>query len=133
MSFQTYIMLGFFQEIRVFIYTTIEHFGFDWMLFFKEDLRFYMASFYLIKNTVKNANSNIVKLLQFNITMFFIVLIFVMVIYSCDGKTEFSASITPVFSVTWAFKNHSNILICWSRKSILKIVVLLNFLWINDT
>ncbi len=29
--------------------------------------------------------------------------------YSCDGKAEFSAAITPVFSVTWSFRNHSNI------------------------
>ncbi len=31
-------------------------------------------------------------------------------------KSEFSAVITSVFSVTWSFRNHSNILICCSRK-----------------
>ncbi len=38
--------------------------------------------------------------------------IFLNVIYSCDGKAEFSAVITPVFSVTWSFRYHSNMLIC---------------------
>ncbi len=32
-------------------------------------------------------------------------------IYSCDGKAEFSAAISPVFSVTLSFRNHSNMLI----------------------
>ncbi len=32
------------------------------------------------------------------------------VICSCDGKAEFSF-ITPVFSVTWSFRNHSHMLI----------------------
>ncbi len=35
-------------------------------------------------------------------------LIFYNAIYSCDGKAEFSAAITPVFSVTLSFSNHSN-------------------------
>ncbi len=30
--------------------------------------------------------------------------IFYNIIHSCDGKAEFSA-VTPVFSVTWSFKN----------------------------
>ncbi len=34
-----------------------------------------------------------------------------MVIYSCDVITEYSAAITPVFSVTWFFKNHYHMLI----------------------
>ncbi len=53
-------------------------------------------------------------------------------VYSCDGKVEFSAAITPVFSVTWSFRNHSNMLILLLKKhllSILKTVVLLNILW----
>ncbi len=29
-------------------------------------------------------------------------------IFSCDGKAEFSAAITPVFSVTWSFTSYSN-------------------------
>ncbi len=29
--------------------------------------------------------------------------IFENVIYSCDGKAEFSEVITPIFSVTWSF------------------------------
>ncbi len=28
-------------------------------------------------------------------------------IYSCDGKVEFSVAITAEFSVTWSFRNHS--------------------------
>ncbi len=34
--------------------------------------------------------------------------LFSIVIYSCDGKAEFSVVITPVFSVTWSFRNYSN-------------------------
>ncbi len=29
--------------------------------------------------------------------------------FSFDGKAYFSAAITPVFSVTWTFKIHSNV------------------------
>ncbi len=36
------------------------------------------------------------------------------VIYFCDQSWIFSI-ITPVFSVTWSFRNHSNMLICCSR------------------
>ncbi len=43
--------------------------------------------------------------------------------YTCDGKVEFSTSITPVFSVTCSFRNHSNWLIC--TLSMLKTFVLL--------
>uniref|UniRef100_A0A673KXG9 Calcium channel, voltage-dependent, beta 2b n=1 Tax=Sinocyclocheilus rhinocerous TaxID=307959 RepID=A0A673KXG9_9TELE len=45
-----------------------------------------------------------------------------------NGKAEYSSTITSVFSVTWSFRNHSNMLICCSRNfsydylSILKIV-----------
>ncbi len=31
--------------------------------------------------------------------------------YSCDGKAEFLEAITPVFSVTWSFRNHQ----CWKQ------------------
>ncbi len=31
-------------------------------------------------------------------------------IYSCDGKADISAAIAPVFSVTWSFRNQSNLL-----------------------
>ncbi len=54
-------------------------------------------------------NSDIVKfvrLLQFNI--FCIWMYFE--IYSCEGKADLS-----VFSVTWSFRNHSNMPICCSR------------------
>ncbi len=40
--------------------------------------------------------------------------IFSNVIYCCDAKLNFSI-ITPVFSVTWSFRNHSYILIWCSR------------------
>ncbi len=38
------------------------------------------------------------------------------VLYSCDGKAEFSAAVT-VFSVTWSFRNYTNILI-WCLRNI---------------
>ncbi len=44
--------------------------------------------------------------------------IFQNVIYSCDQSCIFSI-ITPVLSVTWSFRNHSNMLICWSNTFII--------------
>jgi len=36
--------------------------------------------------------------------------------YSCDGKVEFSAAITPVFNVTWSSRNYFNTLIWWKKQ-----------------
>jgi len=47
------------------------------------------------------------------------------IIYSCDQSWIFSI-ITPVFSVTWSFRNHSNMLICCWR-NIPYQVVLVNY------
>jgi len=61
-----------------------------------------------------NKNANIwgcrleCSLLLYTIGLLYYKLI---VIYSCDGKAEFSAAITPVFSVTWSFRKHFNMLI----------------------
>ncbi len=52
-------------------------------------------------------------------------------IHSCDGKAEFSATITPVFSVTWLFWNHSNMLIWCSGNSII-IIIIIHFLGFCD-
>ncbi len=38
-------------------------------------------------------------------------------IYFCDGKAEFSAAITSVFSVTWSFRNDYDMLI-WSSRNV---------------
>ncbi len=62
-----------------------------------------------IGNCLYNKNSNVVKLLQFKITVFYVI-IFWNVIYSCDQSWVFSI-ITSVFSVTWSFRNHSNMLV----------------------
>ncbi len=54
--------------------------------------------------------------------------IFLNVIYSCDANLNFSI-ITPVFSVTWSFRNHSNMRICFKKHfllSVLKTLVLLH-------
>ncbi len=48
---------------------------------------------------MKYCHKNIVKLLDFKITFFSCV--FEKVIYSCDGKDEFSAAIIPV---KWSHK-----------------------------
>ncbi len=55
-------------------------------------------------------------LLQFKITVFYFTFsiffyYFFYVIYYCDGKAEFSEAITPVFSVTWCFRNHSDLML----------------------
>ncbi len=55
---------------------------------------------------------NIVILLEIKITVFYFN-IQLNTIYSCDQSWIFSI-ITPVFSVTWSFRNH-NMLICCSR------------------
>jgi len=44
------------------------------------------------------------------------------VIYSCDGIAEFSAAISPVFSVTRSLRNHSNMLIWCLKKTFLIII-----------
>ncbi len=59
-------------------------------------------------------NSSIVKY-HYNIKWLFSISIYFKIsVYSCDDKAEFSAAITPVFSVTWCFRNHSNLQICCS-------------------
>ncbi len=87
-------------------------------------LLFNAAFFFIYKNIGKSE-----LLLQCNIA-FSILIYFKSVIYSCDGKAEFSAVVTPIFSVTWSFRNHSNMLICCSRKNRIiinvEMVVLLN-------
>ncbi len=40
------------------------------------------------------------------------------VIYSCDGKSEFTAAITPVFSVTWSFRKHSHMLLSGAQETL---------------
>ncbi len=49
-------------------------------------------------------DTNIMKWLQLKI---FFYIYFKWYMYSCDGKAEFPAAITSVFSVTWYFRNHS--------------------------
>jgi len=49
-------------------------------------------------------------LLQYTITVFYLSVLFIPVMWSW-----ISSIITPVFSVTWSFRNHSNMLICCSR------------------
>ncbi len=58
----------------------------------------------------------------YNLTIFNI---FQNVIYSCHGKAELSAAITPVFSVKWSFRNlqiciYSNIRMLYNFLSLLK-------------
>ncbi len=52
---------------------------------------------YLIKKYCKNCNNGKYYILK---QLFSIHNIFENVLYSCDGKANFSAAITPVFSVT---------------------------------
>ncbi len=61
---------------------------------------------YLIKTTLETGILyNIITIvLYFNI--------FENVIYSYDDKGEFSAVVTPVFSVTWSFRNHYQLNSC---------------------
>ncbi len=73
---------------------------------------------YLIKNTEKNLKQeNVEILLQFKTTIFNCNIHF----FSCDQSWIFSF-LTPVFSVTWSFRNHSNILICCSIKVFIIII-----------
>ncbi len=60
-----------------------------------------------MKNTVKDEYSEI--LLQTKITIFYFNIFKHLYIFLWC-KSEFSEAITPVFSVTWSFRNHSNIL-----------------------
>ncbi len=47
------------------------------------------------------------------------------VFYFCDGRAGFSAVITPVFSVTRSFRNHSNMLIWCSNVG--GFIIIINF------
>ncbi len=51
--------------------------------------------------------------------------------YFSDGKDKFSAAITPVFSVTWSFRNHTNMLKKHVLLSMFKTVVLLNIYFLE--
>ncbi len=62
-------------------------------MFLKEVFYAQQGCIYVIINVVKQYNCEI--LLQFEITAVYLN-IFSNVIYSCDGKVEFSAVITPV-------------------------------------
>jgi len=44
--------------------------------------------------------------------MFSILIFFLNVIYSFDGKAEFSSAFSPVFSDAWEFRNNSIMLMC---------------------
>ncbi len=56
---------------------------------------FHQGCIYLIENTVKTV-------IMWNIiTIWNNCFLFEYIIYLCDGKAEFSAATTPVFSVTW--------------------------------
>ncbi len=78
--------------------------------FFKEFSSAHQACIYLIHNTAKAVifGNIVIKITAFYLDIFFYV------IFSCDQSKTFSI-ITPVFSVTWSFRNHSNMLICCSR------------------
>ncbi len=102
---------------------------------FLKDISYaHQGCIYLIENTVKQFNCEI--LLQFKISVFYFN-IFENIIYSCVGKAEFSAAITSAFSVTWSFRNPSNMLICCSRNIYyhcwkqLFCLILLRKLWYN--
>ncbi len=60
-------------------------------------------------NMVKSELTTLAMLIQnVGFRWFFYFIIFYNVIYSFNGKAEFSAAITPVFRVTRSFRNHSD-------------------------
>ncbi len=66
-----------------------------------KEVSYAYQSIYLIKNTVSN---NVILFFK-QMKIFVLILIIIMfqnVICSCDIKAEFP----PVFSITWAFRNH---------------------------
>ncbi len=72
--------------------------------------KFGIGDIYLIKNcNIVDYYYNSKALSYFDI--------FKIIIYSCDGKADVLADITPVFNATWSFRNSSNMLISLSRNS----------------
>ncbi len=65
--------------------------------------------------TIEAIQTIIITVILWNIITVFYSSIFSNIIYSCDGKAEFSAAVTAVFSITWSFRNHTNTLIWCSR------------------
>ncbi len=76
-------------------------------MFLKESLLLTKAALY----SKNSKNSEI--LLECKTAVFYVNICY-NVIYFCDQSCIFSI-ITPVFSVTWCFRNHYNMLICCSR------------------
>ncbi len=83
-------------------------------VFLKKSLMFTKAAFIWYSKKYSKKYFEIV--LQFKRTVFYLNTFFNW-IYFCDGKAEFSAAITSVFSVTWSFRNSSDMLI-WSSRNI---------------
>ncbi len=82
------------------------------VMFLKEVSSAHQGCIYLIKNTGKT-----VKLwnIFYNLKELFSVWISVKMQFIAVLKSCIFSIITPVFSVTWFLKNHSNMLICCSR------------------
>ncbi len=74
------------------------------LLFFKEPLVLTKVAFLWSKEIILKNIIILWNIITINIYM-----------YSCDGKVEFSTAITAVFSVTWSFRNNSNIQSCCLR------------------
>ncbi len=94
---------------------------------------------YLIKNTVRKVILWNIIIIQF--FLHFYINIFLNVIYTCDGKDEFSAAITAVFGVTGSFRNYNilfELLTCWfdAQETFILISVenscAVNILWFFD-
>ncbi len=88
-------------------------------MFFKEVSYAHPGCTYLIKNTVKTVILWHFITISNNCFLFYFILKCNVILWC---KAQFSAAITPVFSVTWYFRNHSNMLI-GARQSFLIIVI----------
>jgi len=117
--------------VCVCIYNTGQKFGKNTIfnVFLKESIvsSVHKACISLIKNTeITVILWNIITIFYFNKLS--------NVVYSCDQNWIFSF-ITPVFSVTWSFTNHSNYYQCWKQLCCLIFFItcdtLLRIWWMN--
>ncbi len=92
-----------------------EHFipSVKWIEHLKKISLLCLPSLHLLKNTVKTAI--LWEIITINITGFFFKYTLHFILFLLLEIWIFSI-ITPVFSVTWSFRNHSNMLIWCSRK-----------------
>jgi len=95
----------FLEQWMYIDYSTGQKSGDIFVMFLKEVSYAHLTCIYLIKNTEKKKQWYCEILIQFKWMVFYLNILPNIIYFWC--KSEFSSAITPVFSVTWSFRNHT--------------------------